>query len=442
MLSEFLVRFCLKGIIHLLFISFQYNGNLYKLAHSTSHMDKETILNVLKRWNIWESDIDTGIVREKYIREIYPYLERKEVLVLKGIRRSGKSTIMQQLMKELVKRDKVGKDQLLYLNLEDHNFAQNLKISLFDDVLNFYRDHTKNNKTIYFFIDEIQKISGWERWIRTKYDLKENIKFLVSGSSASLLSKELSTLLTGRNLSFVIRPLSFNEVFIFNKKISLQEYMQFGGFPEVVLEKSPEKKLKILQQYFEDIVHKDIIDRYEIRNTKQLLNLARYLVSVAGAKVSINKLSKTFGISKDAIAHYINYMIDAYLLFEVPFFSFSAKVKYNIARLPKLYVLDNGLINVVEIKYSKNEGQMFENTVLIKLLENFKEVSYWSYVSSEVDFVVEGKAINVTATDNIPAREWKGLEEFQKEHKQFSLLLVTKSMDKENAISMKKFMEE
>ncbi len=405
-------------------------------------MEEETIVNVLKLWNLWESDIDTGITRTKYIQEIYPYLERKEVLVLKGIRRSGKSTLMQQLMKKLMKKDKVNVKQLLYLNLEDHNFAQNLKISLFDEVLNAYMNHTNNKEKTYFFIDEIQKIPGWERWIRTNYDLKENIKFVVSGSSASLLSKELSTLLTGRNLSFVIRPLSYNEVIIFDKKISVQEYLQFGGFPEVVLEKSDKKKLKILQQYFDDIIHKDIIDRHEIRNTKQLLNLARYLVSTAGAKVSINKLSKTFGISKDAISNYINYMIDAYLLFEVPFFSFSAKVKHDVARLPKLYVLDNGLINVVDVKYSKNEGQMFENTVLVKLLENNNEVSYWSDAKSEVDFVVQGKAINVTATDKIPPREWKGLEEFEKKHKLFSLILVTKSTNKENNISLKKFLEE
>ena len=199
-----------------------------------------------------------------------------------------------------------------------------MKISLFDAVLKVYKDYSKNKKKIYFFIDEIQRIPKWERWIRTKYDLKENINFIVSGSSASLLSKELSTLLTGRNLSFVIKPLSYSEVLTFDKNTSLQEYFQFGGFPEVVLEKSKEKKLKVLQQYFEDIVHKDIIDRHEIRNTKQLLNLARYLISVSGAKVSVNKLSKTFGISKDAISNYINYMIDAYLLFEVPFFSFSA----------------------------------------------------------------------------------------------------------------------
>lgn len=402
-------------------------------------MEKETVLNVLKRWNFWESDIDTGIIRTKYIQEIHPYLERKEVLVLKGIRHSGKSTIMQQLMKELMRRDNVNKNQLLYLNLEDYNFAQNLKISLFDNVLNSYQEYTKNKKKVYFFIDEIQKVPGWEKWIRTKYDLKENIKFIVSGSSASLLSKELSTLLTGRNLSFIIRPLSYNETLTFNKKISIQEYLQFGGFPEVVLEKSNKKKLKILQQYFEDIIHKDVIDRYEIRNTKQLLNLARYLVGVAGAKVSINKLSKTLGISKEAVTNYINYMIDAYLLFEVPFFSFSAKVKYDVTRLPKLYVLDNGLINIVNVKYSKNEGQMFENTVLIKLLENFKEISYWSNENSEVDFIVEGKAINVTATDKIPKREWRGLEEFQKKHKQFLSILVTKTTNKGNTISLKKF---
>ncbi len=427
---------------HIVYNGFQHNGNLYKEISFIHNMEHEVILDVLKRWNLWEHDIDTGITREKYLQDIYPYVARKEILVLKGIRRSGKSTIIQQLMKELVKKEKISKKQLLYLNLEDHNFAQELKISLFDKVLQTYQYYAKNKKKVYFFIDEIQNVPEWEKWIRTKYDLKEDIKFIVSGSSASLLSKELSTLLTGRNLSFVIRPLSFNEVLIFDNKTSLHQYLEFGGFPEVVLEKSNEKKLKILQQYFDDIIHKDIIDRYQVRNTKQLINLAHYLISAAGAKVSINKLSKTLGISKDAVAHYINYMIDAYLLFEVPFFSFSAKVKHDVSRLPKLYVLDNGLINAVNVKYSKNQGQMFENTVLISLLKEFKEVSYWSDADSEVDFVVKKIAINVTATDKIPIREWKGLEAFKKKHKQFSLLLVTHSLNKENIISLRKFLEQ
>jgi len=389
-------------------------------------VDAATIIEVLKKWNLWEKSIDAGIKRQKYIEKIYPYLERKEIIVLKGIRRAGKSTIVKQLMLELIK-NKVNKNQVLYLNLEDYNFANYLKIELFDEVLHAYKDYSKNKNKVYFFIDEIQKIGNWEKWVRTKYDLGENIKFVITGSSASLLSKELSALLTGRNLSFKIMPLSFVEFLKFSKTKSLEEYLKFGGFPEVVLEKEEGKKAFILQQYFEDIIHKDIIDRHSIRNAKQLIEIARYLISSAGSKVSLNKLSKVFGISKDTISLYIGFMIDAYLLFEVTFFSYSAKIKHDISKLPKLYVLDNGLINAVSIQYSKNMGQMFENTVLIKLLEGYDNISYWSELKSEVDFIVNDKAINVTATGKIPEREIIGLNDFQKKHRQFSSLIIAES---------------
>lgn len=403
-------------------------------------MDEQTIIETLKRWNLWERDIDFGIKRNDYIKKVYPFFQRKEIIVLKGIRRSGKSTIIKQLMYELVK-DGVDKKQVLYLNLEDYNFANALKIELFEDVLKAYKKYTKNESKVYFFIDEIQKITGWEKWIRTKYDLKEPIKFIVTGSSASLLSKELSTLLTGRNVSFKIMPLSFKEFLIFNKNKSLDEYLKFGGFPEVVLEESEDKKLFLLKQYFEDIVYKDIVDRYDIRNTKQLIELARYLVSTAGSKVSVNKLAKVFGLSKDTISLYISYMIDACLLFEVTYFSYSAKIRHDVTKLPKLYVLDNGLINVVSIKYSKNLGQMFENTVIIKLLERTEEVSYWSKLKTEVDFIADSKAINVTATDDVSDREINGLKEFQQKNKNFELILITKSTTNKNMISLIDFLK-
>jgi len=403
-------------------------------------MKETTLFEILKKWNPWEKKIDTGIKREKYIKKIYPYLKRKEVIVLKGIRRSGKSTIVKQLIQELIK-NKIDKKQILYLNLEDYNFANNLNLDLFEQIFKAYKNYSKNKKKTYFFIDEIQKIKGWEKWIRTKYDLDEPIKFIVTGSSASLLSKELSTLLTGRNLSFSIFPLSFKEFTKFSKTKSLKEYFKFGGFPEVVLERSEDQKEFILEQYFTDIIHKDIIDRYNIRNAKQLIELARYLISTSGSKVSINKLSKILGISKDTISLYIHYMIDAFLLFEVPYFSFSAKIKHSITKLPKLYVLDNGLINIVDVKYSKNIGQMFENTILIRLLEHYKEISYWSDSKSEVDFVIDKKAINVTSTDKIPDREIIGLKNFQEKHQQFSTLLITKTITKENMISILDFLQ-
>lgn len=402
-------------------------------------MEKETIIEVLKKWNFWEKDIDAGIRRQEYVKKIHPYLERREIIVLKGIRRSGKSTIMKQLMYELTK-NKAERKQILYLNLEDYNFANDLNIGFFDKILSAYLSYSKNKKKIYFFIDEIQKIEGWEKWIRTEYDLKEDIKFIISGSTASLLSRDLSALLTGRNLSFKIMPLSFREFLKFSKNKSLNEYLLFGGFPEVVLEKNEDRKLLILQQYFEDIVHKDIIDRYGIRNAKQLMDLARYLISVAGSKVSYNKLSRIFGISNDAIAMYVGYMIDAFLIIEVPYFSYSIKIRHDVTKLPKLYVIDNGLINTVNIKYSKNRGQMFENAALIKLFGQSDEVSYWSELRSEVDFIVGNTAINVTATDKIHKRELQGLDDFHAGHKHFSLLLITESMNENNIISLVTFL--
>lgn len=402
-------------------------------------MDRSIIIDVLKKWNIWEKKIDAGIKRGDYIDRIYPYMDRKEVLVLKGVRRSGKSTLVKQLIMELIK--KVNKKQILYLNLEDYNFANDLEIVLFDHVLEAYKAYSKNKKRIYFFIDEIQKIKGWEKWLRTKYDVGENIKFVITGSSASLLSKEFSTLLTGRNLAFRIVPLSFTEFLKFSKEKSVENYLLFGGFPEVVLENSEDKKLLLLQQYFEDIIHKDVIDRYSIRNAKQLIEIARYLVSTAGSKVSINRLSKIFGLSKESISIYLNHMIDAYLLHEVTYFSYSAKIKHDVTKLPKLYCIDNGLISTVSTKYSKNKGQMFENAVFLNLLKQTDDISYWSEPDSEVDFIVEGEAINVTATDKISKREQKGLEDFQARHKNFSTLLITESITKRNMISLSDFLK-
>ena len=402
-------------------------------------MNQDIIIEVLKKWNPWDHRIDSGIKRPHYMRKIFPYLERKEIIVLKGIRRSGKSTIIKQLMHEMTLKG-INKNQLLYLNLEDYNLTNDLTINLFNEVLDAYQQHTKNKKKTYFFIDEVQKIEGWEKWIRTKYDLGENIKFIVSGSSASLLSKELSTLLTGRNISFKIMPLSFEEYTKFSKTKSLDGYLKYGGFPEVVLEKSEEKKLTILEQYFDDILHKDIIDRYKIRNAKQIIELARYIVSTAGSKVSINKLSNIFGISKDTISLYLGYMVDACLLAEVTYFSYSAKIRHDVTKLSKYYVLDNGLVNVASIRFSKNLGQMYENSVLIKLMENKNEVSYWSEEMAEVDFIAGNEAINVTATDHIPLRETIGLSKFKETHKQFATLLITRTKSDKESMPLIKFL--
>ncbi len=400
-------------------------------------ISEDVLFEVLNKWNCWSKELNIGIDRPKYVSKISKFIERKEVLVLTGIRRCGKSTIMKQLMYSLIKKG-ISREQLLYLNLEDFNFAQYYSLELFDRVLDVYKNKLNKNKKIYFFIDEIQLIDGWEKWIRTKYEL-DDIKFIVSGSSASLISKEFSTKLTGRNISFIIKPLSFEEFLQFKKGVAtelLEQYLEFGGFPEVVLENNLELKQKILEQYFNDIIHKDIIDRHKIRNSKQVHLLAKYLSANACQKISYNKLAKSFGLSIDTVISYVNYMIDAFLIQEVNYFSYSVKVKHDVSKLPKIYVTDNGLINVASVEFTKNLGKKYENAVCVKLFELFEEVSYWSE-KNEVDFVVDNLAINVVSSKSIPEREYLGLEEISKKFKQItSFILITENKKgrKENMI--------
>ncbi len=392
-------------------------------------IDETKILEVLNKWNCWHKELSIGIERPKYLSEILKYIDRKEVLVLKGIRRCGKSTIIKQVMHAIINKN-ISKKQLLYLNLEDFNLAPYYSLNLFDKILDVYRKKINEDKKVYFFIDEIQLIEGWEKWIRTKYET-DNIKFIVSGSCASLISKEFSTKLTGRNLSFTIKPLSFEEFLQFKKKSSndlLDEYLEFGGFPEVVLENNPEIKQKILEQYFDDIIHKDIIDRYKIRNSKQVHLLAKYLAANACQKISYNKLAKSFGLSVDATINYIKYMIDAFLIQEVPYFSYSVRVKHDVTKLSKIYMIDNGLINVANVEFTKNLGKKYENAVCIKLFELFPEVSYWSE-KNEVDFVADSIAINVVSSRKIPEREYLGLEEIKKKYRQIhNFILITENI--------------
>ncbi len=387
-------------------------------------LNHENLLNILKEWSPWEQQFDSGIKRPEYIKEIFPVMARKEIIILKGIRRCGKSTIMRQLVNELIKSG-IDKKQIVYLNFDDYRLKKYLKVELFQQVLETYLSYSKNKKKIYYFIDEIQEIQGWESFLKTIYDLGKNIKFVVTGSNASLLSKELSTLLTGRNLTFQIKPLSLKEFGKFRKDGDLNEYVTFGGFPEVVLEKNEKQKRLLLQQYFEDIMNKDIISRHSIRNVEVIFNLARGLIENSGGKVSLNKLSKQLGVSDDTISLYINYLLDAYLIIKVPFFSYSIKKRHSILAQPKYYTVDNGFLLLMSLNYTNDLGKRYENAILLKIYASTKDISYWAS-EGEVDFVYGNNALNVTIAQIIPEREYSGLFEFKRRYPKFNLFLVCK----------------
>lgn len=383
---------------------------------------KEEFQNILAQYPL----DSVGRIRGKYLKKLEPALERKEILIIKGIRRCGKSTLMKQLIRHLLKQE-VNKKQILYVNFDDYNFLPYLNIEL----LNFILSQLNLKSKCYLFLDEIQKIPNFESWLRTQYEREINVKFIISGSTSSLLSKEFGSLLTGRNLTFEIFPLDYSEFLEFSKE-GFDSFVNYGGFPEVVLERKIENKLNLLRNYISDIITKDILEKNKVKDPRQFLYFAQYIFKNPGVRVSINKLSKELDISKDTVKKYLQYMIDTYLIFEVPFFSHSAKSKFIATNIPKYYVLDNGfyLVNTAR----KETGKQIEAIAAQKFFRDNKELFYWKG-KNEVDFVIDNTAYNVVSSDKIPDREIKGLSEIGSKFKYIKdYIIINKTIEKEKEI--------
>ncbi|MFT4303463.1 MAG: ATP-binding protein [Candidatus Woesearchaeota archaeon] len=361
--------------------------------------------------------------RPHYIEKISKWLKNKEIIIIKGIRRCGKTHIMYQLIKLLPK------DSCYYFNFEDFYFENYKSVKLLEQIIKLRNP----NERTYFFFDEIQQIKGFEKWLRTYYDKEINIKFIIGGSNISLLTPELATVLTGRNMTFVIKPLSWNEAKEF-KQISFDEYLLYGGFPEIVLQNDKIKKKELLKQYIDDIIAKDIIFRYKAENPNILKSLAYFFLTNPGVKISANKLGRQIGVSKETAQKHLNFIIDTFMLFEVPFFSWSEKTKYIGNHASKYYIIDNGFHTAVSLKI--NLSLLYENMIAIFL---DKPLAYWED-KVEIDFISGNKAIQITASNRIAKRELKAFDVFNSAFKNFENLLITPNTTSKS-ISIKDFIE-
>ena len=353
---------------------------------------------------------DIGVLRQDYVNEIENWLKRPEIIIIKGVRRSGKSTILKQVASRLKKK-------AIYVNFDDYKLLPYLGIDLLEEIIKLYPDMD------YYFFDEIQKVPKFESWLRTYYDIKTHKKFIISGSNISMMSPKLGTVLTGRNITFEIFPLSYKEFKKFSKD-SFEKYLQFGGFPEIVLEQDEEKKLKLLLQYFNDILLRDILEKHQIAPTQQFKAVAQHVLANTGLKVSANKLAKELGINSRTAENYLSYLVDAYLVFEVPFFSYSAKTKYRATRASKYYCIDNGLTTALALK--TNKGHLFESIVAQSLRRKNEEIYHW-IGKQEVDFIQKQTAYQVSLT----TVEESAFTELQKEFKHIknTKIITPKNID-------------
>jgi len=360
------------------------------------------ILKVLKE--ITESQkaeikVGNNFVKREILGRISP--DSGRAVILTGIRRSGKSTLLKQLMRKLSCYN--------YFNFED-NRAIDFDVT---DFTKFDKIFGNNQKKILFF-DEIQNIDKWELYIRTALD--RGFAIFITGSNATLMSRELGTKLTGRHLKYELFPFSYSEFLKFknlgdNAK-NFTKYFYNGGFPEYL--KKYEKS--VLQSLFDDIITRDIIVRYKIKNSDILKKIAQYLISNTGNLYSYSSISKLFDIkSRVSTQQYISYLENCYLFFSVPLFSY--KLKIQIRNPKKIYAIDNGLITANSLSFSNDKGKLLENLVFITIRKNTKEI-YYHKNNKECDFIVrDGKnalnAIQVCyeVNQNNQNRELEGLYE-------------------------------
>ena len=320
-------------------------------------MDRKKIFGILREQNYWfrEPMPTDYVIREEPLEKINELLDSRAIIVVKGPRRAGKTVLLDQIMRQMLSQG-IGREQILYVNLEDYRFYQDYSLTLLEDILENYLENINADKKIYFIIDEIQHIKGFERFLRTKYDQEKNIKFIISGSNAQLLSKELGTLLTGRAAAIEVLPFSFSEFLLFHKielpadkgyfilesnktriKQMFNKYLRFGAIPEFLWEKDPEHRLK---EYFENVLFRDIVERFNIRNVKLIKDLALYLATNSARIYSVNQLSRILNASVNTVQSYLSDLGMAYLFFYVDKFSFS--LKDRITSQSKVYCLDTG----------------------------------------------------------------------------------------------------
>ncbi len=364
-------------------------------------LDKSNIIEILNEWNYWNRALPTTHTRDLYDEKIMHFLEHDEVTVIKGIRRSGKSTLMLSAIKKLVANG-IDIKNILFVNLEDPRFIHHLCVELLQTIKEVYQEYLNPDIQPYIFLDEIQNIPQWEKWVNKEYELKQS-KIIISGSNSSMLSSEIASTLSGRYLQLDVYPLSFLEYLHFknitiktklelvNKKIEMnrefEEYLTYGAFPKI-LEYDTSMKKELLSTYKDSILLKDIVARYNLKEYKILEEIAAFLLANSGITQSINKLKNNFKISYDMANAYVEYLLKAYMIFEIPKFDYSLK-KQNVND-KKYYSIDLGLSNIMRVPNLQTRGDDLETIVFLELIRRGYALYYYKTSNGwECDFIVE-----------------------------------------------------
>lgn len=404
-------------------------------------MERNLLKQVVLEQSKSRKDERIGIERE-CLPEIESFIPLDHIVIITGVRRCGKSTLLRQILRKFYGDHLYMLDfedeRLLDFTVEDFNMLYEIFIELYD------------LKTIFFF-DEIQIIPEWEMFVRRMH--REKNKFYITGSNAALLSSELGTKLTGRHVVIELLPFSFREFlrlhnctyneesfFITQEKAMLKryfnEYLEYGGMPEYLEHKNP----VVIQSVYENILYKDVIVRYQIKAIKAMRELSLYLLSNVGKLLSYANLKNILDLgSVNTVKDFVHYLENAYLILTLDKFSFS--VGQQMTGQKKVYAVDVSFIQHIAFQFSKNLGRVLENIVFLELRRRYKDLFYYQTQGNlEIDFLVRkgsNIALLIQVSESLSEqktrdREIKALTEAMKELSVSEALILT--MDEEETL--------
>ncbi len=329
-------------------------------------------------------------------------MDSGKIIVVSGVRRCGKTTLLRLSRNELVKK-KVPLNKTLFFSFDDERLM--LQVEELDLILQAYRELYPNHdlEECYFFFDEIQNIEYWEKFVRRVYD-NETKNIFISGSNSKQLGSEIATSLRGRTLLYELYPLDFSEYLSF-KKIDktykgdsqkaliineFYKYLSQGGFPECV-NKTPEQSRQILADYYQVLLFRDIVERYQVTKIAALKYFIQKLISTLSSPFSLNKIynelkSQGIKVSKDSLYEILEYIEAVYLGMRLYKFDYSIVNREMSDK--KLYVIDNGLLNAISYQFSDNYGKLLENLVYVWLRKHFSNSLFYFKQKKECDFIV------------------------------------------------------
>ncbi|MCI0695266.1 ATP-binding protein [candidate division KSB1 bacterium] len=373
-------------------------------------MNETEFLNILSDWNYWGSFDEQPYARPDYLARVEKLHSQKTATVLLGVRRAGKSSLIYLFINQKIKKGHFQTKDTLIINFEDPRFYLPLSS---DDLFKIYEAYLKHldPSLPLVVLDEVQNVQGWEKFVRYLLETKK-AQVIVTGSSSKTLGREISTVLTGRHVDIEVFPLSFPEFLQFKGltvtnameiakhrvtiKRLFDEYAQWGGFPEVVLSDSALRKRELLTRYFEDILIKDVVKRFGIKEIEKLEQLASLFISNMATLQSLNKIKDRVGASLDTVQRFASYLETARLFFMVQKFDYS--LGQQIRSISKVYTVDPGFYAAKGFRFSENYGHIAENMAAIELFRRcafdpLLEIYYWKdQQQREVDFVVKAGA--------------------------------------------------